>query len=1171
MRYQRQKELGQGAMGLVYLVHDRLTQQNVALKEVNMGDGRTTTSDSDTASNNYRMALVQEFQILASLRHPNIISVLDYGITDERIPFFTMEYLENAQTVADASRGKPIEYKATLIVQILRALVYLHRHNIIHRDLKPDNILVVNDTVKLLDFGLARPQKAPISEEDEGIVGTIAYMAPEILSGQPASTASDLFAVGLIAYEILHEAYPFKFLTFHDLVMAIANDTPDISQLDVEAPMTILLSDLLERNLAYRAQDASKTLDKYLNATSYGIPKQDINIVNSFLQSASLVGREAEMLMLITAWSEARRAQKASLWLIGGESGVGKSRVMDEIRIHALVNGGEVLRGQSIQHGGAPYQTWRNIARYLSLRDIGTELDLSILKSLVPDIEQLLGYSIPDAPELDAQATQERLIQTLINLVRRFDKPLLLMLEDLHWAGEANITLLRRISEGIDDIPLLIIGDYRNDEFADLPRLLPKAQVISLTRLSIERIEELTQAMLGTLDNSYKAPLVAALHQSTEGNVFFVVEMLRSLAQGSIDFSEIGKQTIAPEIFAGGISNLVRMRIDKLPNDVRELLVLASVYGRELDLPVLRTLAKSEEQLDRLLALATEISVLEVSDDQYRFSHDRFRSSLYGSMDENTRSECHQQVAEAIETVYADSIKLYAAALAFHWAEANNTAKEAHYSAIAAQQLFEGGTYREAIPYFERAIKLYETENVEAFTLASLERQLGESNFSAGRMQEAREHLAKAAGLLGAGLPRSMLVGLLGEVVRQMGHRFLPSNWFIRKDANAVRRKLEASRCYERLAHIYFFDNETIPLVYASLRTMNLAENAPASPELARAYATISNATALVPAHGLSAFYERKTEAVCEAIPDTGADIWRLLMTGYFRSSKGDYEIALTRFKQGADQCLGIGHLARWEECTTLFGMTSYQVGRYADAEKSRAIIYDHAIKTYNDQTLGWSLLGMTEYAILRGDFEEATRTLKEAETVEHRMGLTEKIWMRGMNARLQGFLGDYATMKQAANHALATQNDLSAPNAYYAQEGYTGIPEAYLMALEHPECPDEDRVKLQKSLKVAIKGMRAFGGIFALSRAHVNRVLAWQAQLNGDTKKAQTFWNASLAESQKIGKVYEQGLVYFDMGRFAPLNSPERKAHLEKALALFESINARYYHGRAHAELTKA
>jgi serine/threonine protein kinase len=196
-RYQQINRIGSGSMGAVFQTKDRLLGQDVALKYV------VATEEMDlyeeTQPTDYRLALVQEFKILSSLRHPNIISVLDYGFDHYQQPFFTMDYLSRAKTIIQAAENSPLEEKVGLLIQLLQAISYLHRRNIIHRDLKPDNVLVKDNQVKVLDFGLAVAREL-ISEE---FGGTVSYAAPETLSGQPPSRASDLYSVGCIAYEIL--------------------------------------------------------------------------------------------------------------------------------------------------------------------------------------------------------------------------------------------------------------------------------------------------------------------------------------------------------------------------------------------------------------------------------------------------------------------------------------------------------------------------------------------------------------------------------------------------------------------------------------------------------------------------------------------------------------------------------------------------------------------------------------------------------------------------------------------------------------------------------------------------------------------------------------------------------------------------------------------------------
>jgi serine/threonine protein kinase len=191
-RYQFIGKLGEGGMGAVWIAHDRLTGQRVALKQVK---ATVENAESDTLANTHlidmRRALAQEFKTLSSLRHPHIVSVLDYGF-DGGLPYFTMELLENAQSLLEAAPALRYEQQIEMLAQTLQALAYLHRRGILHRDLKPANVLVFKQEVRVVDFGLAVVN----SFANPGFAGTLAYIAPEVLQGFQSSIQSDLYAVG---------------------------------------------------------------------------------------------------------------------------------------------------------------------------------------------------------------------------------------------------------------------------------------------------------------------------------------------------------------------------------------------------------------------------------------------------------------------------------------------------------------------------------------------------------------------------------------------------------------------------------------------------------------------------------------------------------------------------------------------------------------------------------------------------------------------------------------------------------------------------------------------------------------------------------------------------------------------------------------------------------------
>jgi len=455
-RYILKSILGTGGMGAVYRAYDRLNGEEVALKQVTTPPVRLGFA-SRAGDENLHLALAQEFKTLSSLRHPHIVSVRDYGFDEQRQPFFTMDLLRDADTIIEAGQGQSLEVQVDLLIQLLQALAYLHRRGVLHRDLKPGNVLVVNGQVKVLDFGLSRITERSVADVTQSTTGTFAYMAPELFQGMPPSTRSDLYAVGVMAYEILSGEHPFNTDNMALLISQILTVPIDMDLLNVNDELVEVITRLLNRSAEERYQNANETIKAICAATGRDLPKETALIRESFLQAAKFIGRDEEMESLTQALHEAMQG-KGSTWLIGGESGVGKSRLCDEFRSVALVEGALVVRGQTVREGGSLYHIWRNPLRRLVITNELDNNQASILKSVISDISNLVGREIPDAPPLDPQAAQIRLLRTTRDLFQTTPIPVVVILEDLQWAESNSLAMLDRLSKIVADTQLLILG-----------------------------------------------------------------------------------------------------------------------------------------------------------------------------------------------------------------------------------------------------------------------------------------------------------------------------------------------------------------------------------------------------------------------------------------------------------------------------------------------------------------------------------------------------------------------------------------------------------------------------------------------------------------------------------------------------------------------------------------
>jgi tetratricopeptide (TPR) repeat protein len=714
-RYVMYEELGRGGMGVVYRASDRLNSGRwIALKQLH---GSLKIGDLDTSQvDARRLVMSREFRILAALRHPNVISVLDYGFSNqEGEPFFTMDLLESPRTILEASEDMDYEQKLELIVQLLEGLAYLHRRGIIHRDLKPDNVLVTTDkTLKILDFGLAQGnvQSSISSDTAERIAGTIPYMAPEIFAEVPVSVASDLYALAVIAYEVIVRRHPISNSTNFAVVMsAILTKEPDLSPLDEQiAP---IISRLLSKDPHDRYPNAESVIRALGEAFPHLRSNESVAMRENILQYAPFVGRDAEFKQLKDAMMTMLdiRLQTGSAWLLAGESGVGKSRMLNELRIQAVTRGVFVLNGQAVSEGGAVYELWRQPFRQMAIENPPTMEEASILKSLIPDLEQLIGETILDAPvALNPKIAQERLLNTIESWFSRSKRAILLILEDIHWSTES-LLVLKRILPLVNKQALMIVGSYRDDETPELPNQLEGMIKLKLNKLSREAIENLSQAVLG--ENQHQGAIVEMLARESNGNALFIIEILRSLAESAGSLSMIGKMTLSPLVMAGDMQAILQRRLEKLPQETHQFLQVAALAGRALDLDLLSRLFP-ELALEEILGKAAEALLLEVSEDRWRFVYDKLREAIIAEIPAETAPLWHRQIAEGMEALYSQDLAK-APHLLYHWQAAGDTAKILHYAQLSGDQAMLNGANLQAKGYYDRALKLLDRlEDTEA-------------------------------------------------------------------------------------------------------------------------------------------------------------------------------------------------------------------------------------------------------------------------------------------------------------------------------------------------------------------------------------------------------------------------------------------------------------------------
>ncbi|MGB1285152.1 MAG: serine/threonine-protein kinase PknK [Aggregatilineales bacterium] len=702
-RYWVQEKLGAGGMGAVYRCIDLLSGNAVALKRVTVPD-ENLQPDTETPHDNFRMALTKEFRLLSSLRHPHIIKVLDYGFDDNLTPYYTMELLENPRTILEAGEELNFDGKWRLVMQLLQALQYLHRRGVIHRDLKPDNVLVVEGQVRVLDFGLAGAREYRQDEGGVDVAGTLAYMAPEVMQGSPATVASDLYAVGIMAYQVIVGQHPFDTGDFRNLITSMLMNDADMSQMDADEEFVAIVQHLLERNPEDRYENVSDVLQHYGMLTGHTIP-QRTRVRESFLQAAEFVGREQEMRMLVDALHGMSEHGMGSSWLVGAESGAGKSRLLEELRTLALVEKTLVFQGQDMFIDHTPYQIWSDILPHLCLRMTISLEEASIIKVIVPDVATFVNRDVADAPPLAEEAAHERLVETIVTLIARHSdaQPMLIIMEDLHSADEG-LDVIRALNRLLIDLPVMIVGSYRSDERATLPQDLPGMRLMLLERLDSNEMQQLSRSILG--DAGEREQVLELLERETEGNVLFIIEVIRELANSVDSLDKIGYMTLPKTIFSGGVRSIVQKRLENLTPDALPLLRQAALIGRYLDISLIQILAPDTD-LETWLTACADAAVLEYRQQKWRFTHHKFLDILPETLEAPARQQLYQRTARAMHKLYGD-VPDRAAQLAELFYQGGQMKQTLHYALRAGAQSLQSEHYSEALRHYSRALEALE-------------------------------------------------------------------------------------------------------------------------------------------------------------------------------------------------------------------------------------------------------------------------------------------------------------------------------------------------------------------------------------------------------------------------------------------------------------------------------
>jgi DNA-binding CsgD family transcriptional regulator/tetratricopeptide (TPR) repeat protein len=406
--------------------------------------------------------------------------------------------------------------------------------------------------------------------------------------------------------------------------------------------------------------------------------------------------------------------------LLTGEAGIGKSRLIEELKHHAASEKFTILQGNCFEQSLAfPYAPWIDALRAYFARLDAAQIE-RLLGPLAPEFMKLLpelALLIPQlqpSPSLEPVAEKYRLFESFTRLGSSLtaSNPVLLILEDLHWGDVLSLELVQYFVRRLRQQPIILIGTYRSEESSPhLVRLLSElnrerlVQEIVLKTLKRDEVDQMTRALLKT-GQPIPTSFVDAVTALTDGNPFFVEEVLKNLTEeGRID-ELLRRKTLDELHVPHSIQRMVQQRVEQLSETTRRILICASVIGQRFDFVILQeTTAQDEQKLLQALKESIEAHlVVQESADQFAFKHALTHDAVYSMLMLRESKALHRTVGEALERLVGRRIDAPAAQLAYHFYQAGVWQKAMEYSQRAGEQAQELYAPREAITHFTRAL-----------------------------------------------------------------------------------------------------------------------------------------------------------------------------------------------------------------------------------------------------------------------------------------------------------------------------------------------------------------------------------------------------------------------------------------------------------------------------------
>lgn len=894
-----------------------------------------------------------------------------------------------------------------------------------------------------------------------------------------------------------------------------------------------------------------------------------------------------------------------SIVTVCGEAGIGKSRLVAEVAKNLEEKRIALLKGRALSIGKNLsfhpiidlIKNWVGIQEDDSGVESAYRLEKFIMNiypeaanEIFPFVATLMGMKLAGeyanrVRGIEGEALEKLILKNLRELLGKASerKPLVVILEDLHWADLTSIGILESLYRLVEKYPILFINVLRPGYEETSERLIKTIRSRYDQFYSNINLESLDDEQSDVLINNLLkikgfAPSVRELVvKKSGGNPFFIEEVVRSFIDDGVVEIENGNFRVTEKIdsvvIPETISDVLMARIDKLDEGTRSLLKVASVIGRNFFYKILVDVAKSVEEIDERLSFLKETQLIlerqRMEELEYLFKHALAQEATYESILLKKRKALHLKIADSIESVFSERLHEFYGMLALHYSKGENLDKAEEYLIKAGEEALKSSASSEALHFYKEALRIYlgkTGDSADADKIAMLEKNIALALYNRGQYVEADEFFSKVLTYYGERLPKntaSMYLKFSLGFLRFLACVYFP---FLQKEKIPTQRDSEIINLfYKKNTALIFLDpvRMFIEIFYWLWRLINFDLS-----KIENGIEIISMSSAAFSYGSISFRFSKKVLAfIQDKIDESDAKsvLHYKLPDAILKTFSGDWANIIEYDEGLVDKNVKIGELFYASGYVLIHGYSKINAGYFDISMRLAEKLYDMADTYENDYARAAHYWYKTQVLLKFRKLPEALNVSEEGIRFTDKTGFRPYMFsLCAFRAGVLTMLGDAEEANNLMLHLQSIQSEINLV-PYFLTTFYLSQWILELQLLEDFKRSEKkaDFIRCRKkTLKTAKKAIK-FSRKIAADTTESFKLMGTYNWIVGRQKKAIKFWKKSIRAGEELGARLELSRTFFEIGtrlsektsRYKELNGITPRQYISMANELFKEM----------------